>query len=125
MRTLPVPQLPNPGTPHWGSQLVKALTDWFQPAVAQINETVGPAIASATTITITNAIHHVTGTTEIDKINVPQGFSGSVKLIPDGAFTTAVVAAPNGNIAKASTAVVGQVMILTYDPATSKFYPSY
>lgn len=121
MRTLPVPQLPNPGTPHWGSALVKALTDWFQPAVAQINQTVGGAIASANTITVTNAIHHVTGTTLIKTINLPQGFSGSITLIPDGAFTTDAT----GNIAIASTAVVGKALILTYDPATTKLYPSY
>ena len=80
------------------------------------------AIVSATTISITNAgqIFHVSGTAAIATINLPlTSFIGSVTIIPDGAFTLVT----GGNIAVASTAVVGKAMTLHYDGAA--WYPSY
>ncbi len=82
---------------------------------------VGTAVTSATSITPTGSIFHVTGANEIDTIVLPAGFSGSITMIPDAAFTTAT----SGNIAIASTAVIGKALIMTYDPGTSKWYPSY
>lgn len=80
----------------------------------------GSNVASANTITPTGALFHVTGTTLIKTINVPYtGFTGTITIIPDGAFTTDT----SGNIATASTAVAGQVMTMTYDG--TKWYPSY
>lgn len=87
-------------------------------------EGLGAALASANTITPTNSVHHITGTTVIKTINVSAawaGFSTTLTLIPDAAFTTDAT----GNIAIASTAVVGKAMIMTYDGTTNKWYPSY
>jgi hypothetical protein len=82
----------------------------------------GATLASASGLTITNAIHKVSGTVAIDNINY---FGNTilpghmVYLIPTGAFTTTTV----GNIALASTAVVGKMLILMFDG--TKWYPSY
>lgn len=87
---------------------------------------VGAAIASASSITPTSAIHHITGTTQINTITAPSqfaaaGMGGCLRLIPDGAFTTGT----SGNIAIASNAVVSRTLELCYDNGTSKWYPSY
>lgn len=84
----------------------------------------GAAIASAATIAPTLPSHHVTGVAAIGTITPPPGFSssgGAITFIPDGIFTTGT----GGNIALASTAVVGKAMIMTYDPTALKWYPSY
>ena len=83
---------------------------------------VGANVASATTITPTGSIFHVTGTTAVATINLPfTGFTGTIIIIPDGLFTTTTA----GNIALASTAVVSKALHMTYDTGTSKWYPSY
>lgn len=72
------------------------------------------------TITPTAATFHVTGTTRINTINIPfPGFTGTIRIIPDGAFPTGA----SGNIALASIAVVGRVLEFVYDG--TKWYPSY
>ena len=88
-------------------------------------EPVGTAIASAATIAPVAPITHITGTAAISTITAPTvkvnggTYTGCIKLIPDGAFTLAT----GGNIGKASTAVVGQLMTVCYDGTT--WYPSY
>lgn len=87
---------------------------------------VGTAIASASTIAPTALTTHITGTTAINTITPPTvlaqtGGGGCFYLIPDAAFTTGT----SGNIAIASTAVVGRLMIMCYDNATTKWYPNY
>jgi hypothetical protein len=85
-----------------------------------IEQVVGAAVASATTITLTGGIQHVTGTTPIQTINLPRvGFTGCVKLIPDAVWTLTT----GGNIALASTAVVSRVMEVCYDGTS--WFPSY
>lgn len=88
-------------------------------------EGVGAVLASAATITPTNTVHHVSGTTQITTITAPAIATGSnsvsVGLIPDGLWSTGT----SGNIALGSTAVVSKILWLTYDPAQSKWYPSY
>lgn len=84
--------------------------------------TKGTAVASATTITPTGGIFHVTGTTAIATINIPYtGFNGQIIIIPDAIFSTTTA----GNIALASTAVVNKALIMTYDATAVKWYPSY
>jgi hypothetical protein len=87
---------------------------------------VGSAIAAASTITPTSAIHHITGTVQINTITAPSqfaasGMGGCLRLIPDAAFTTGT----SGNIAISSNAVVSRALELCYDNGTSKWYPSY
>lgn len=88
---------------------------------------IGTAIASASTITPTSMFVHITGTTTINTISTSTGCSTSgfgcvLTLIPDGLWATGT----SGNIAIATTTVVvGKALIMTYDPATVKWYPSY
>ena len=83
-----------------------------------------PTVASASTIAPTTAIAFVSGVVAINTITAPSPISsggGAITLIPTGIFTTTTA----GNIALASTAVVGKALIMTYDTATAKWYPSY
>ncbi len=83
-------------------------------------KTVGAAVASAATITPTGMIFHVTGTTAITTINLPYaGFTGSITIIPDAAFTTGTA----GNIAVTTNAAISKAITFTYDG--TKWYPSY
>ena len=83
-----------------------------------------PTIASASTIAPTAPITFISGTTAIVTITAPSPISaggGKITLIPTGVFTTTSA----GNIAIASTAVVGKALTMTYDSTTTKWYPSY
>ena len=85
---------------------------------------VAPTIASATTIAPTAYITFISGTTSIATITVPQALlatGGQLTLIPTGIFATTTA----GNIALITTAVVGKALIMTYDAASLKWYPSY
>ena len=82
----------------------------------------GTVIASASSITPTSSVFHISGTTQINTITMSySSFVGPIYIIPDGVFTTGT----SGNIALASTAVVNKVLIMVYDNNTSKWYPSY
>ena len=83
-----------------------------------------PTIASATTIAPTTMIAFVSGVTPVATITAPSPISlggGTITLIPTGIFTTTTA----GNIALASTAIVGRALTMTYDVTTAKWYPSY
>ena len=83
-----------------------------------------PTIASATTIAPTEPITFISGTAAIVTITAPSPISsggGKITLIPTGVFTTTNA----GNIAIATTAVVGKALTMTYDSTTTKWYPSY
>jgi hypothetical protein len=83
-----------------------------------------PTIASASTIAPTALISFVSGTTAIVTITPPTSLlttGGQLTLIPLGILTTTTA----GNIALASTTVVGKALIYTYDAVTAKWYPSY
>ena len=93
-------------------------------AKLQATTAAAPTIASATTIAPTTQIVFISGTTAIATITAPAPISaggGAITLIPTGIFTTTTA----GNIALASTAVVGKALIMTYDATTTKWYPSY
>ena len=82
------------------------------------------AITSGTTIAPTQSISFIQGTTAIATITAPSNIlasGGQVTLLPQAAFTTTTA----GNIQIASTAVAGKALIMTYNPLTSKWYPSY
>lgn len=80
----------------------------------------GGTIASATSINPKSSIVFVSGTAAIATITVPYfGFAGTITLIPTGAFTTTTA----GNIAIATTAVVGRALTMTILGST--WYPSY
>ncbi len=81
-------------------------------------------IVSATSISPVADITFISGTTTINTIVAPGAIAtngGIIRLIPTGLWSTGV----SGNIALATTAVVSKSLSLIYDPATSKWYPSY
>jgi hypothetical protein len=83
-----------------------------------------PTLTSGTTIAPTAIVSFVSGTTDVVNITAPTGIAtvgGWIRLIPTGIFHTTTA----GNIALATTAVVGKTLTMTYDPTTAKFYPSY
>ena len=83
-----------------------------------------PTVASATTIAPTTAVVLVSGTTTIETITAPapiDTLGGTITIIPTGIFVTGVT----DNIALASTSVVSKALHMTYDPTTTKWYPSY
>jgi len=88
---------------------------------------VGTGLATAATIAPVNPIVHITDAAiTIVTITPPTGCATTgngcvITLIPDAAFTTNAT----GNIALASTAVINRALVITYDNATSKWYPSY
>jgi hypothetical protein len=79
---------------------------------AYLAQSIGGSVASASTITPTGPIFHVTGTAAIATINLPYvGFTGSLDVTADAAWTTTLA----GNIATAISAYVGQNIRFTYD----------
>lgn len=100
------------------TQLTLHLRD-FESQVKNILNLNVTTLASAVTIVPQSSIVHVTGTAQIKTISVPKGVLGQLWLIPAAAFTTAT----GGNIAKASTAVANQLLIMVYDG--SQWFPSY
>lgn len=81
-------------------------------------------LAAAATIAPKRQFTRITGTVPIATITPPTPyFNGPIYLISTGAsvFTTLTT----GNIAIASTAVLGKALVLFYDPSLSKWYPSY
>lgn len=79
-------------------------------------------IASAATISPSQELVRVSGTTAIDTITVPYtgGFSTVLYVVPTGVFTWTT----NGNIGLAGTAVVGKLIVFTYVKSQGKWYPS-
>ena len=96
---------------------------WY-PSYSDASSTAAPTIASASTIAPTQYITFISGTTAINTITAPASVAsggGALIFIPTGAFTTTT----SGNIALGSTAVPNKVLVMAYDSATAKWYPSY
>lgn len=89
-----------------------------------LSQLIGTAIASASTIAPTTGIVHITGTTTINTITafgvgVEGGtFTGCIQFIFDGLASFGT----SGNILRAESPQVGQVVQECYDPGTSKWY---
>lgn len=83
----------------------------------------GSAVTSATSITPTGTVFHVTGTTTVNTVVVPTGLpdGGQVTIIPDGVFTVGT----SGNVALGGTSVVSKALTLTWDATAVKWYMSY
>lgn len=82
---------------------------------------IGSNIASSGTIAPTAPITHITGTTTINTITAPAGFTaagGCLDLVADGLWN--ITAA--GNVAIAFTPAVGDSLHLCYDNAATKWY---
>ena len=92
---------------------------------------VGIPIASAAGVIAepTAYLTVVSGALAITLIPLPYPeFSGTIAFRPTGAFTGAtggVATAVNKPIGLAFTAVVGKILLLTYDPTSGLWYPNY
>jgi len=78
-------------------------------------------VASAATIAPTTFLTIVTGTAAVANITPPVSGQHMLAFLPQAAFTTVAT----GNIGKASVPVVGQVLLLFYNPITGVYWPSY
>jgi hypothetical protein len=109
---------------RWNKRSSRYIQDKLNEFQGQLNsqvQGVGAVIASAATITVSAAMHHITGVAAIATINAPAGFSGPVFLFADGAFSVTT----GGNILLARGPYTpGQLVILAYDPATAKWSPT-
>ena len=116
-----------------GAAIVAGLpTDFanFTPAVGTVFTTLDPdrydefsaPVASATTITMSGARFHVTGTTPIATITPTPGFiSGRISIVFDGICTWTAA----GNIAVAGTKTTAASSVdFLYDGGTGKWYPT-
>jgi hypothetical protein len=100
----------------------------FTPAISSVQTTqarfasIGSPVASAATITPSGQVFHVTGTTATVTINLPPNLvAGQFTVIADAIWTWTAA----GNIAEAGTVTAaGGTVTFTYDPGTSKWYPS-
>ena len=81
-------------------------------------------MAAATTIAPTTFITFLTGTTSVATITPPVSGSHMLCLISTDTGTTNATVT-TGNIKIASTFVTSKALLLAYDPATAKYYPSY
>ena len=76
--------------------------------------------SSSSTVQLSTAVTHVTGTNTITNLTPGQGFSGVAWLIADGAFSLGT----GGNIALArGPYTVGQAVKVIYDSSTGMWYP--
>lgn len=121
--TVPVPGgvAPTLGTPlFWRCTVAGSPGTWTAIGVASYT---GAAVASATSITPTGTLFHVTGTTTVQTVVVPTGFpdGGFITIIPDGVFTVGT----SGNIALGGTSVVSKALSLFWDATAVKWYMSY
>lgn len=80
-------------------------------------------IASAATIAPTSFPTFVTGTVPVATITPPVTGAHMLSLIFTNASPGAT--ATTGNIILATTVVLNKQLLLTYDPSTAKYYPSY
>jgi len=82
--------------------------------------TFGKNIASASSILVTDSLHHITGTAAIRTINSPPSFAGGpIWLVADGAWSLVT----GGNIAAPATPAVGDTVEVIFDPVLKLWYP--
>jgi hypothetical protein len=106
----------------WGRDSNKQLEQSLGDVNSTVNaaDTVGQTLASGATLIINARIQPVAGTAAISKINAAPDFSGAATLIAIEAWTLTT----GGNISRAVAPVVGQAVIVIYNPATKIWYPA-
>jgi hypothetical protein len=106
----------------WAMNLNRTLAEFINRATFQLNsqvQGVGAILASASTLKPTHAIHKVSGTSLIQSILAPPGFTGPLFLIPTAGWGWGT----SGNIALSGTAMAGRLLTLVYDG--TRWFPSY
>jgi len=95
-------------------------SDWHQLSTVQgPTSPRGNTVASAATIAPTTFLTLLSGNVAISTITPPVPFGHMIALLFAG---TAGVAA-GGNIQTAKASVVGECMLLVYNPAQAKYHP--
>lgn len=105
------------------SEFVKKAQEGFDTVMQVVNtgvQGVGPSIASADKIAVSNAIHHITGTATVNTITPSPGHSGPVFLVSDDGFSVGT----GGNIGMAKTYSAGQMAHLAFDDVKQMWYPA-
>lgn len=83
----------------------------------------GGVLSSAGAIAPTSQFHHVSGTGSIPSITVASGCTTSLSPCSVGLiFDSTASIASAGNVFSAYQGAAGSLLLLTYDPATSKWY---
>jgi hypothetical protein len=101
---------------------------WLNQYCTQVSQSVntsistfGVPLASASSIRVTEALHHVTGSAAISTINYPPNFAGGpIWLVADGMWTLTT----GGNIAASANPNIGDVVVVVLDPVTKIWYPA-
>lgn len=95
-------------------------SDWQQLSTVQgPTSPRGGTLASAATVAPTTFLTILTGNVGIATITPPVPFGHMLAFLFAG--TAGVLA--TGNVATAKVSVVGEVMLLVYNPASAKYYP--
>jgi hypothetical protein len=103
-------------------------TDFGQPAISiksqqdfsWDNFSWAAPVASAATITVPGQAFHITGVASITTMNLPAGFvAGGLFYV---VFDSTAAMATGGNIGVAVTGAAGKMVVMAYDPNTSKWY---
>lgn len=81
-------------------------------------------LAMAATIAPTNFLTFLSGTVPLATITPPVTGAHVLAFVATTAATT-IATLTTGNIQLASTWVPNKVLLMTYDPNTAKYYPSY
>jgi hypothetical protein len=92
-------------------------SDWA--AISPTNNSAPATLVSAATVAPTTFLTVLTGNTAIAAITPPVLHAHMLALLFAG---TAGITATN-NIATAKASVVGEVMLLVFNPNTAKYYP--
>lgn len=108
----------------WDCLGVTTAGQWVQTAPTANVSVYGTAVASATSITPTGTYFQVSGTVNpVNTIVVPAGWAtgNCLTIEPTGVWVTGT----GGNIVIASTSVVGKILGMCWNGATSKWQPTY
>ena len=114
------------GTPTLGTPVSGTLTNCtglpIATGISGLGSNVATFLTTPSSANLRSALTDETGTgSAVFAISPISVGGGQITLIPTGVFTTTNA----GNIAIASTAVVGKALTMTYDSTTTKWYPSY
>lgn len=97
------------------------MSDLLHQNLATVQSNLQPApvtVASTTTISPSTFVTFVSGTVQITTVTPPVTGQHLLVLIPTGQFTTVTT----GNLSVATTAVVGDPLLLFYNPLEAKYY---
>lgn len=108
-RALSRPFIIAPAKDRFHNAVLRSINDLTDQVNSLVNT--GATLKSGPSLTLTNRIHHVSGTAAIKNIVVPSGVGGDIILVPDAAWTTVT----GGNIGAAFTATANVPVHAVFD----------